>query len=65
MRRCWSGGILDARDQTLIVSAEAVNIPLLILDLCLDIVNSIRGLDLEGNSLSGESLYENLHGCRW
>ena len=31
------------------------------LDLSLDILDGIRGLDLEGNSLPGEGLDENLH----
>ena len=36
--------------------------PLLVLDLGLDIVNGIRGLDLEGDGLAGEGLHEDLHG---
>lgn len=35
--------------------------PLLILDLGLHIVDSVRGLDLECDGLAGESLYEDLH----
>ena len=34
---------------------------LLVLDLCLDVVNGVRWLDLEGNSLSSEGLHEDLH----
>jgi len=33
----------------------------LVLDLCLNIVDSVRRLDLEGNSLAGQGLDENLH----
>ena len=36
-------------------------VPLLILDLGLDIVNGIGGLHLEGDGLSCEGLYEDLH----
>ena len=43
---------------------ECKHIPLLILYLCLNVVDSIRGLNLEGDGLSSESLYENLHICR-
>ena len=35
--------------------------PFLVLDLGFDIVNSVGGLDLEGDSLAREGLYENLH----
>ena len=35
--------------------------PLLVLDLGLDVVNGIRGLDLEGDGLAGEGLHEDLH----
>ena len=31
------------------------------LDFRFDIFNSVRGFDLEGNSFSGEGLYEDLH----
>lgn len=37
------------------------DLPLLILDLCLHIVNSVRGLHLEGDGLSGQSLHKDLH----
>lgn len=37
------------------------NLPLLILNLGLDVVNSIRGFDLQRYCLAGESLYEDLH----
>ena len=36
--------------------------PLLVLNLGLDGLNAVRGLDLEGNGLSREGLDENLHG---
>ena len=34
---------------------------LLVLDLSLDILNRVRGLDLESDSLTGEGLHEDLH----
>ena len=37
--------------------------PLLVLDLGLDIVDGVRGLNLEGDGLAREGLYENLHFC--
>jgi hypothetical protein len=33
------------------------------LDLGLDVVDSVRALDLESDGLAGEGLYEDLHGC--
>ena len=39
------------------------NIPLLVLDFGLDVVDGVRGLDLEGDGLSGECLDEDLHPC--
>jgi hypothetical protein len=36
-------------------------VPLLILDLGLNVVNGIGGLHLEGDGLSCEGLYEDLH----
>ena len=65
MRRCWSGGILNERNQTLVAMAGRIDIPLLILDLCLNVIDGIGGLNLKGNGLSSESLYEDLHGCKW
>ena len=49
--------LLAREDQTLLVGRDA----LLVLDLGLDILNGVRGLDVEGNGLAGESLDENLH----
>ena len=53
--------LLAGEDQTLLVGRDA----LLVLDLGLDIVNSVRGLDLEGDGLSGEGLNEDLHAWMW
>ena len=36
-------------------------LPLLILNLGLHVVDGVRGLNLEGDSLAGEGLHENLH----
>ena len=35
--------------------------PFLILNLGLDVIDGIRRFDLEGDGLSGQSLYEDLH----
>jgi len=40
---------------------EIKNVPLLILNLGLDIVDGVGGLHLKGDGLSGERLNENLH----
>jgi hypothetical protein len=41
-----------------------MNLPFFVLDLGLHIIDGIRGLHLEGDSLAGEGLYEDLHtGC--
>ena len=42
---------------------KTMNIPLLVLDLGLDIVDGVRGLDLKGDGLASKSLNEDLH-CR-
>ncbi|KAM0910371.1 hypothetical protein ACQ4PT_014204 [Festuca glaucescens] len=49
--------LLTSEDEALLVRRDA----LLILDLGLDIVNSVRGLDLKGDSLASEGLHEDLH----
>ena len=49
--------LLASEDQALLVRGDA----LLVLDLGLDILDVIRGLDLEGNGLAGEGLDEDLH----
>jgi len=49
--------LFAGEDKTLLVGRDT----LFVLDLGLDIVNGIGGLDLEGDRLSSESLYEDLH----
>ena len=49
--------LLASEDQTLLIRRDT----LLVLDLGLDILNSIRGFDLEGDGFTGESLDEDLH----
>ena len=49
--------LLAREDQTLLVGRDA----LLVLDLGLDVIDRVRGLDLKGDGLAGESLNENLH----
>ena len=50
--------LLAGEDETLLIGGDA----LLVLDLGLDVVNGVRGLDIEGDGLARESLDENLHG---
>ena len=50
--------LLAREDETLLVRGNA----LLILDLRLDIIDRIRGLDLERDGLARQSLDEDLHG---
>jgi len=45
--------------------SERERLPLLVLDLGLDIIDGVRGLDLESDGLACESLYENLHVESW
>ncbi|KAM0834178.1 hypothetical protein ACQ4PT_063786 [Festuca glaucescens] len=49
--------LLSSKDETLLVWGDA----LLVLDLCLDIVNGVRRLDLKGDGLASEGLDEDLH----
>jgi len=49
--------LLSSEDQPLLVWGNS----LLVLDLSLDILNAVRGLDLEGDGLAGERLDEDLH----
>ena len=49
--------LLARKNQPLLIGGNA----LLILDLRLNIVDSIRGLNLEGDGLASESLNEDLH----
>ena len=50
--------LLAGENQALLVRRDA----LLILDLALDIVDGVRGLDLKGDGLAGERL-NNYFGC--
>merc|ERR1719285_303925 len=50
--------LLSSEDQTLLVWGDA----LLVLDLGLDIFNSVTGLHLKGDSLPCQGLHEDLHG---
>ena len=49
--------LLAGEDEALLIRGDA----LLILDLGLDVLNGIVGLNLEGNGLAGEGLDEDLH----
>ena len=53
--------LLAGEDEALLVGGDA----LLVLDLGLDIIDCVRGLDLESDSLAGESLNEDLHAGMW
>jgi len=49
--------LLSSENEALLVWRDA----LLVLDLCLDIVDGVRGLHLKGDGLAGEGLHEDLH----
>merc|ERR1712223_2342425 len=49
--------LLTSEDQPLLIRGDS----LLILDLSLDVLDGVRGLDLEGDGLAGEGLDEDLH----
>ena len=49
--------LLSSEDETLLVGRDT----LLVLDLGLDVLDGVGGLDLEGDGLAGESLDEDLH----
>ena len=49
--------LLASEDETLLVGRDTF----LVLDLGLDVVNGVRRLDLEGDSLAGQSLHKDLH----
>merc|ERR1719403_636184 len=49
--------LLASEDQPLLIWGNAF----LVLDLGLDVLNAVRGLDLEGDGLSSQSLDEDLH----
>lgn len=52
--------LLSGEDQPLLIRRNA----LLVLNLCFDIFNPVRGLYLESDVFAGQRLYENLHGKR-
>merc|ERR1711986_30506 len=49
--------LLSSEDQSLLIWGNSF----LVLDLSLDVLNAIRGLDLESDGLAGKSLDEDLH----
>jgi len=49
--------LLASEDQALLVRRNT----LLILDLGLDVVNGVRGLDIQGDGFSCQGLHEDLH----
>jgi hypothetical protein len=49
--------LLAGKDQTLLVRGDA----LLVLDLGLDVIDSVGGLNLEGDGLPRQGLNEDLH----
>ena len=61
IRRCWSGGILAHRDKSLSPRTGRTEIPFLVLDLGLDVIDGIGRFHLEGDGLSGEGLDKDLH----
>ena len=51
--------LFAGEDQALLVGRDAF----LVLDLVLDIVDGVAGLDLKSDGLARKCLNENLHGC--
>ena len=49
--------LLSSKDETLLVRRN----PFLVLNLTLNVVDSIRGLDLKSDGLAGKCLYKDLH----
>mmetsp|Transcript_1222 Transcript_1222/g.2770 ORF Transcript_1222/g.2770 Transcript_1222/m.2770 type:complete len:268 (-) Transcript_1222:119-922(-) len=49
--------LLSGKNEALLIRGDS----LLVLDLGLDVVDRVRGLDVEGDGLAGEGFYENLH----
>merc|ERR1712241_1030804 len=49
--------LLASEDQSLLIWGNAF----LVLDLCLDVLNGVGRLDLEGDGLAGQGLDEDLH----
>ena len=49
--------LLSSEDESLLIGGDA----LLVLDLGLDVLNSVRRLNIEGDGLAGEGLGEDLH----
>jgi len=49
--------LFSSKDQTLLIWRDTF----LVLNLSLDIFNGIRGFDLKGDGLTGQSFHENLH----
>ena len=49
--------LLAGEDEALLIGMDAF----LVLDLGLDVIDGIGGLDLKGNGLASEGLHENLH----
>lgn len=45
-------------------ATRSVNLPFLVLDLSLHVVDRVRGLDLERNGLASKGLHEDLHTYR-
>mgnify|MGYP006864118693 CR=1 FL=1 len=50
--------LLSGKDKTLLIRRDSF----LILDLSLDVVDGVRRLDIKGDGLTREGLYEDLHG---
>ena len=48
--------LLSGKDKTLLIRGNSF----LVLDLGLDVVNGVAGLDIKGDGLTSKGLYENL-----
>ena len=49
--------LLSGKDKTLLIRRDSF----LVLDLSLDVINGIRGLHIQGDGLSSQSLHKDLH----
>ena len=49
--------LLASKDESLLIRWDTF----LVLDLCLDVVDCVRSLDIESDGLAGQGLHEDLH----
>ena len=54
---------VEALDASSALRRSTAVLTLLVLDLALDIVNSVRALPFQGDGLASEGLHKDLHAC--